>query len=51
MGNSFTVNESGSGNSSIEFSYRIVAKRLGYDGTRLEKLNSPVSLSTEVGVK
>jgi hypothetical protein len=45
--NSFTVVESGSGNSSIEFSYRIVAKRLGYEGTRLEKINPASFLGTE----
>ncbi|RCK74537.1 MAG: hypothetical protein IGBAC_1485 [Ignavibacteriae bacterium] len=37
--NSFTVIESDNGSSSIEFSYRIVAKRLGYEDKRLERIN------------
>ena len=39
--NSFTVVESGGGSSSIEFSYKIVAKRLHYENKRLEKILSP----------
>ena len=39
---SFTVEEQQGGKSSVEFSYRIVAKRLGYENTRLEQRPNPL---------
>ena len=39
---SFTVEDQG-GKSSVEFSYRIVAKRLGYEDTRMERRPDPLT--------
>jgi hypothetical protein len=39
--NSFTVQEAGGGTSSIDFSYRIVAKRADIEGARLEHVDEP----------
>jgi hypothetical protein len=38
---SFTVRAMGEGNPDVSFDYRIVAKRLGYENLRLDKVNVP----------
>ena len=44
---SFTVRELGSGTSDIDFDYRIVVKRLGYETERLEPVSANLQSDDE----